>query len=118
MRVLPWIDWAALTLFFAVWAAYARFAHVRAAVQPSLLAMTNRINVTAFIAKGTEAGTNPVVFKFTRSGNLNPLTVGYTTGGTATSGTDYTPPSGIVIFPMGVNTSCRWYRGALRNPHS
>ncbi len=41
-RVLPWIDWAALALFFVVWAAYARFAQVRAAVQPSLLAMTNR----------------------------------------------------------------------------
>ncbi len=41
-RVLPWIDWAALALLFAGWAAYARFAHVRAAVQPSLLALTNR----------------------------------------------------------------------------
>ena len=41
-RVLPWTDWVALAWLFAGWAAYARFAHARAAVQPSLLALTNR----------------------------------------------------------------------------
>ncbi len=41
-RVLPWPDWSALGLFFAAWVGYARFAHRRAAVQPSLLALTNR----------------------------------------------------------------------------
>jgi uncharacterized membrane protein len=41
-RVLPWTDWAALAFFFAAWVGYARFAHRRAAVQPSLLALTNR----------------------------------------------------------------------------
>ncbi len=41
-RVLPWTDWAAVALLFAGWAGYARFAHARAAVQPSLLALTNR----------------------------------------------------------------------------
>jgi uncharacterized membrane protein len=41
-RVLPWTDWAALAFFFAAWAGYARFAHQRAAVQPSVLALTNR----------------------------------------------------------------------------
>ena len=41
-RVLPWSDWAALGLLFAAWAGYAHFARVRAAVQPSLLALTNR----------------------------------------------------------------------------
>jgi uncharacterized membrane protein len=41
-RVLPWHDWAALAFFFAAWAGYARFAHQRAMVQPSVLALTNR----------------------------------------------------------------------------
>jgi uncharacterized membrane protein len=41
-RVLPWIDWAALAFFFAAWWGYASFAHRRALVQPSLLALTNR----------------------------------------------------------------------------
>ena len=42
LRVLPWIDWAALVFIFAAWWAYATFAHRRALVQPSLLALTNR----------------------------------------------------------------------------
>ena len=41
-RVLPWPDWAAVALFFGAWTGYARFAHLRAAVQPSVLALTNR----------------------------------------------------------------------------
>ena len=65
------------------------------------LALNNRINVTTPVSKGTEAGAKAVVFKFTRSGNLNPLTVGYTAGGTAVSGLDFAPLSGIVIFPFG-----------------
>jgi uncharacterized membrane protein len=42
LQVLPGADWAALLLFFAGWVGYARFAHQRAAVQPSVLALTNR----------------------------------------------------------------------------
>ena len=41
--VLPWTDWAALVWFFAGWVGYAQFARRRAAVQPSVLATTNRI---------------------------------------------------------------------------
>ncbi len=41
-RVLPWIDWGALAFFFSAWVGYAAFAHRRAEVQPSLLALTNR----------------------------------------------------------------------------
>lgn len=41
-RVLPAIDWVALTLFFAAWIGYHQFAHRRAAVKPSVLALTNR----------------------------------------------------------------------------
>ena len=71
----------------------------------SQLALANRINVNTTVAKGTEAGANAVVFQFTRSGNLDGLTVSYNTGGTAVSGTDYAPLSGIVIFPFGANTA-------------
>ena len=69
------------------------------------LALQNRINVTTPVAQGTEAGGNSAVFQFTRSGNLNPVTVSYLVGGTAVSGEDYAPLSGIVIFPIGVNTA-------------
>jgi uncharacterized membrane protein len=41
-RVLPWTDWAALAFFFGAWVGYAHFAHRRAAVQPSVLGLTNR----------------------------------------------------------------------------
>jgi uncharacterized membrane protein len=42
LALLPWSDWAALVLFFAAWAGYAFWARKRAAVRPSLLALTNR----------------------------------------------------------------------------
>jgi uncharacterized membrane protein len=42
-RALTWLDWAALALFFAAWIGYARFAHRRASVKPSLLAASNRV---------------------------------------------------------------------------
>lgn len=42
-RVLPWADWAALAWFFVAWIGYARFAHWRAATQPSLLGTMNRV---------------------------------------------------------------------------
>lgn len=43
LSVLPGTDWAALVFFFAAWIGYAQFARRRAAVQPSVLATTNRI---------------------------------------------------------------------------
>lgn len=43
LAVLPAIDWVALLWFFAAWIGYALFANRRAAVQPSVLATTNRI---------------------------------------------------------------------------
>ena len=43
VAVLPWWDWAALVWFFAAWIGYAEFAKRRAAVQPSLLAASNRV---------------------------------------------------------------------------
>ncbi|HEX6703569.1 MAG TPA: DUF599 domain-containing protein [Albitalea sp.] len=43
MTLLPWIDWAAIVVFFGGWAGYAWFARHRAATRPSILATTNRI---------------------------------------------------------------------------
>ncbi len=43
MRLLPWLDWAALLLFFAGWGGYVWFARHLADQRPSLLASTNRI---------------------------------------------------------------------------
>lgn len=41
IAILPWQDWAALSLFFFGWVAYAQFASRRARVQRTLLASTN-----------------------------------------------------------------------------
>jgi hypothetical protein len=50
----------------------------------------------------TENSTDDIVFTFTRSGSTAaPLTVGYTVGGTATSGNDYAALSGSVTFGIG-----------------
>jgi uncharacterized membrane protein len=43
LTLLPWTDGVALAWFFAGWVGYARFAHRRAAVQPSLLAVSNQV---------------------------------------------------------------------------
>ena len=43
MALLPWVDWAAIAVFFCGWAGYAWFAKHRAGTQPSVLASTNRI---------------------------------------------------------------------------
>jgi uncharacterized membrane protein len=42
LSLLPWVDWLAVVAFFAAWIGYAMFARRRAAVQPSVLASTNR----------------------------------------------------------------------------
>jgi uncharacterized membrane protein len=42
LTMLPLVDWLALAAFFAAWIGYAMFAKRRAAVQPSVLASTNR----------------------------------------------------------------------------
>jgi len=43
VNALPWYEWAALAWFFVAWVGYATFAKRRAAVQPSILAATNRV---------------------------------------------------------------------------
>ncbi len=42
VTLLPWADWAALALFFAVWVGYAWWAKARSDRRPSVLALTNR----------------------------------------------------------------------------
>ncbi len=42
IRLLPWVDWAALLLFFAGWGGYVWFARHLTDQRPSLLASTNR----------------------------------------------------------------------------
>jgi uncharacterized membrane protein len=42
LRVLPWVDWVAIGIFFAAWVGYAAFSRRRSQVRPSLLALTNR----------------------------------------------------------------------------
>lgn len=43
IRLLPWHDWAALSIFFCGWVGYAWFARSLANRRPSILATTNRI---------------------------------------------------------------------------
>ena len=43
LALLPWIDWAALALFFGSWAGYAHFARQRSGVQHSVLMATNAV---------------------------------------------------------------------------
>jgi uncharacterized membrane protein len=44
-RLLPWVDWLAVAVFFAAWVGYAAFSRRRSLVRPSLLALTNRERV-------------------------------------------------------------------------
>ncbi|MEN9543543.1 MAG: hypothetical protein RLZZ598_376, partial [Pseudomonadota bacterium] len=43
VHALPWGDWIALVWFFLAWIGYARFAHRRSQIQPSLLGMMQRV---------------------------------------------------------------------------
>ena len=54
----------------------------------------------------SEDGASNLVYTFTRTGDTSgPLTVNYSIGGTATSGTDYTGASGTVSFAAGIPTA-------------
>ena len=54
-------------------------------------------------APETAGGTDPAVFRITRTNNLSPsLTLLYSLGGTATPGVDYTTPSATITIPAGV----------------
>ncbi|MFZ9745958.1 MAG: DUF1800 family protein [Opitutaceae bacterium] len=64
------------------------------------------ITIVASRATADESGLRPGEFTFTRTGgNLSPLTVRYSVGGSAVNGTDYGRLSGTVSFPAGVTTA-------------
>jgi len=63
------------------------------------------INVSATDADAAEAGLNPGTFTITRSNSSGSLTVNYTLGGTATSGTDFSALSGSVVFVDGQSSA-------------
>ena len=43
MTLLPWVDWAAVVVFFGGWAGYAHFARQRTGSKHSVLAATNAV---------------------------------------------------------------------------
>lgn len=60
------------------------------------------VELTVPDASASEAGLDPGMFLFTRTGDTtNSLTVNFTVGGTATSGTDYTSLGTSVVIPAG-----------------
>ena len=60
------------------------------------------VNVTATDATAIEAGLNPGIFTFNRSGSITaPLTVNYSVTGTATPGSDYQSLGTSVTFAAG-----------------
>ncbi len=69
------------------------------------LSATDTISVVADHPLATTAYGDAGSLRFTRSGNLDAVTVTYTVSGTATPGTDYVPLTGTVNFPLGVNVA-------------
>ncbi len=67
-------------------------------------AATDTVAVAATHATASTVYGDTGVLSFTRTGNLDAVTVAYTVGGTAVAGTDYAPLAGTVTFPVGVNT--------------
>ena len=65
------------------------------------------VSVAATDAFASESPVDKATFTLTRSGSdallAAPLTVAYTVGGTATSGADFTAPSGTATFAAGVD---------------
>lgn len=62
----------------------------------------DEVVVVATDSRAEENSADTMEFTFTRSGSTaNPLTVGYTVGGTATNGVDYDTLSGSVTFGAG-----------------
>lgn len=70
------------------------------------LAAQNEVNAWTLQPQGSEVGGRPLIFRITRQGNLNPLTVAYTLSGTATPGVDFSgSAAGHVVFPAGATTA-------------
>ena len=66
----------------------------------------NVISFTSGAVSADNGGTNPGVVVVTRSGDPSqPLTVSYTTGGSAVAGSDYDQLSGSLTFPAGLSSA-------------
>jgi len=64
------------------------------------------VTIAATTPSASEFGPIPGVFTLTRAGEtVDPLTVYYTTGGTAVSGSDYNAIAGNVVIPSGTNST-------------
>ncbi len=71
----------------------------------SALQSTNVVTIAASNPNASKAGLKPGTLVVTRAGNLGPLTVNYTVGGTAVPGVDYAALPGSVTLPLGVNSA-------------
>lgn len=69
-----------------------------------LLDAGNVITVGTPEPRAYEATNTRARFTFFRSGNINPLLLRYSVGGTATPSTDYVALSGTVLLPVGQNS--------------
>jgi uncharacterized protein (DUF1800 family) len=64
------------------------------------------VSVAASVVSVDSRGTTPAVFTLNRVGNLaSAINVAYTIGGTAQSGVDYAPVSGVASFAAGASTA-------------
>ncbi|MBI3880264.1 MAG: PKD domain-containing protein [Verrucomicrobia bacterium] len=65
-----------------------------------------KISLTATVTDTMENSGQPAVFTYVRTGSTaSNLTVNYTVGGTATSGSDYVALSGSVVFSVGATSA-------------
>jgi len=74
------------------------------------LASTNRVSVIAYDESASESEDDYAVFRFYRTGNLDPITVNYAIGGSAQVGEDYASLSGSVAFALGQREAFVWVR--------
>jgi len=68
------------------------------------LAAPNVVTAGSPQARAYEDGLQGARLTFFRSGNVNPIDIFYSTGGTATSGSDYVPLSGVARLKLGENS--------------
>ena len=66
-----------------------------------LSASTNTLTLAAADAAMSEDWPDPGRFVIRRSGNLNPITIGLSFGGSATPGSDYQTPPATITLPFG-----------------
>lgn len=69
----------------------------------ALASGTSTVNITAAETWANETGPKTARFRITRHGSFLPLTIPFTTGGTATQGSDYTMSAASIALPAGVN---------------